>query len=246
MAAGDNADTQQPYNTSEHIKLWLGYSTACGPFQQFAICKDNTKQWDTSVYAREYAVISANSLSDLYTKNFVRVSSLESIVAEKSRCGILIDIPVAAFNATADRFNYQIPYLITFSGVPDLNLLNPIFNSFPGLANNYATLYLQQQTQDLQQDLKIVQLNQINMETNEHLAQQKLPSVKPDIIFQRNRDDVAYNIYTVRIVNMEGKPNTEKFPTNTISQINNAKFEKLDISIISFNLKNEDAIKDLT
>ncbi|KAA6398198.1 MAG: hypothetical protein EZS28_006277 [Streblomastix strix] len=51
MAAGANADTQQAFNTSEHIKFWLGFSTACGPFQQFTICKDNAKLWDTSIYA---------------------------------------------------------------------------------------------------------------------------------------------------------------------------------------------------
>ncbi|KAA6367959.1 MAG: hypothetical protein EZS28_036513, partial [Streblomastix strix] len=143
METGATADTQQPYIDTEHIKFWLGYSTACGPFQQFAICKDNTKLWDTSIYAREQAVISANSLSDLCTNNSVNVSPLESIVAVKKHCGIFIDIPVAAFSATAGRFNYLIPYPITFSGVLDLNQLNPIFNSFPVLTRNYASLYLQ-------------------------------------------------------------------------------------------------------
>ncbi|KAA6386188.1 MAG: hypothetical protein EZS28_018286 [Streblomastix strix] len=112
MAAGAIADTQQPYITSEHIKFWLGYSTACGPFQQFAICKDSIKLWDTSIYAREQAVISANSLSDLYTNNSVSVSPLESIVAGKKHCEIFTDIPVEAFCATAGRFNYLIPYPI--------------------------------------------------------------------------------------------------------------------------------------
>ncbi|KAA6364311.1 MAG: hypothetical protein EZS28_040162, partial [Streblomastix strix] len=245
MAAGDNVDTQQPYNTTEHIKLWLGYSTACGPFQQFAICKDNAKLWDTSIYAREQAVISANSLSDLCTNNSVSVSPLESIAAGKRHCAIFIDIPVAAFYATAGRFNYQIPYPITFSGVLDFNQLNPIFNSFPVLTRNYASLYLQLWTQDFLQDLKIVWLNNTNMVTNEHLAYKMIPPEKPDIIFLRNRDNVAYNTYTVRIVSMDGKPNTEKFPTNTISQIKDAKFTKLDISNISFNMENEEAIIDL-
>jgi exosome complex RNA-binding protein Csl4 len=72
-----------------------------------------------------------------------------------------------------------------------------------------------------------------------------IPPEKPDIIFLRNRDGVAYDTYTVRIVNMEGKPNTEKFPTNSISQIKDAKFDKLDISNISFNMENEEAIIDL-
>ncbi|KAA6392735.1 MAG: hypothetical protein EZS28_011740 [Streblomastix strix] len=245
MQAGADGDTQQQYKTTEHIKFWLGYSTACGPFQQFAICKDNTKLWDTSIYAREQAVISANSLSDLCTNNSVSVSPLESIAAGKRHCGIFIDIPVEAFSATAGRFNYLIPYPITFSGVLDLNQLNPIFNSFPVLTRNYASLYLQLWTQDFLQDLKIVWLNKTNMVTNEHLAYQMIPPEKPDIIFLRNRDNVAYNSYAVRIVNMEGKPHTEKFPTSSISQIKDAKFDKLDISNISFNMENEEAIKDL-
>ncbi|KAA6401615.1 MAG: hypothetical protein EZS28_002857 [Streblomastix strix] len=29
VTEGANADTQQPFNTTEHIKIWLGYSTAC-------------------------------------------------------------------------------------------------------------------------------------------------------------------------------------------------------------------------
>ncbi|KAA6380377.1 MAG: hypothetical protein EZS28_024094, partial [Streblomastix strix] len=40
---------------SEVLRFWLGFSTACGPFNQFAICKDSTKLWDTSIYAREQA-----------------------------------------------------------------------------------------------------------------------------------------------------------------------------------------------
>jgi hypothetical protein len=72
----------------------------------------------------------------------VSVSPLESIAAGKRHCGIFIDIPVAAYSATAGRFNYLIPYPITFSGVLDLNQLNPIFNSFPVLTRNYASLYI--------------------------------------------------------------------------------------------------------
>ncbi|KAA6386309.1 MAG: hypothetical protein EZS28_018164 [Streblomastix strix] len=246
MQFGYDAGTQQQqYNITEHIKFWFGYSTACGPFQQFAICKDNIKLWDTSIYARDQAVISTNSLSDLCTNNSVSVSPLESIAAGKRHCGIFIVIPIEAFRATADRFNYLILYPITFSRVLDLNQLNPIFNSFPVLTRNYASLYLQLWTQDFLQDLKIVWLNKTNMVTNEHLAYQMIPPEKPDIIFLRNRDEVAYDTYTVRNVNMEGKPNTEKFPTNTISQIKDAKFNKLDISNISFNMENEEAIIDL-
>ncbi|KAA6362336.1 MAG: hypothetical protein EZS28_042137, partial [Streblomastix strix] len=245
MAAGATADTQQSYSDTEHIKFWLRNSTACGPFQQFAICKDNTKLWDTSIYAREQAAISANSLQDLCTNNSVSVSPLESIIAGKRHCGIFIDIPVKDFCTTAGTFNYKIPFPITFSGVLDLNQLNPIFNSFPVLTRNYASLYLQLWTQDFLQDLKIVWLNKTNMVTNEHLAYQMIQPEKPDIIFLRNRDGVTYDTYTVRIVNMEGKPNTEKFPTNSISQIKDAKFTKLDISNISFNMENEEAIIDL-
>ncbi|KAA6371674.1 MAG: hypothetical protein EZS28_032800 [Streblomastix strix] len=84
----------QPLNADEHIKLWIGYSTAYAPFQQIAICKDNTKLWETSIYATEQAVISANSLSDQYTNNFVSVSSLKSIVKCRRHCGIFLDIPV--------------------------------------------------------------------------------------------------------------------------------------------------------
>ncbi|KAA6356896.1 MAG: hypothetical protein EZS28_047577, partial [Streblomastix strix] len=183
--------------------------------------------------ADQQAVISANSLSDLCTNNSVSVSPLESIVAGKRHCGTFIDIPVTAFSATAGRFNYLLSYPITFSGILDLNQLNPIINSFPVLTRNYASLYLQLWTQDFLQDLKIVWLNKTNMVTNEHLAYQMISPEKPDIIFLRNRDEVAYDAYTVRIVNMEGKPNTEKFPTNSISQIKDAKFDKLDISNIT-------------
>ncbi|KAA6402968.1 MAG: hypothetical protein EZS28_001510 [Streblomastix strix] len=245
MASGADGDTQQQFIETEHIKFWLGYSTACGPFQQFAICKGNTKLWDTSIYAREQAVISANSLSDLCTNNSVSVSPLESIAAGKRHCGMFIDIPVKDFCTTAGIFNYKIPYPITFSGVLDLNQLNPIFNSFPVLTRNYTSLYLLLWTQDFLQDLKIIWLNKTNMVTNEHLAYQMIPPEKPDIIFLRNRNIESYNSYAVRIVNMEGKPYTEQFPTNTISQIKDAKFDKLDISNISFNMENEEAIIDL-
>ncbi|KAA6316159.1 MAG: hypothetical protein EZS28_055301, partial [Streblomastix strix] len=76
VGVGNN---QLQIRPDEVIKLWIGYSTACGPFQQIAICKNNTKLWETSIYAREQAVIAANSLSDECTRNSVSVSSLESI-----------------------------------------------------------------------------------------------------------------------------------------------------------------------
>ncbi|KAA6399000.1 MAG: hypothetical protein EZS28_005472 [Streblomastix strix] len=93
MESDATAASQQPYNTDEHIKFWLGFSTACGPFNQIAICKDSQKLWDTSIYAREQAIISSNSLTDQCTSNSVTVSPLESIVGGKRHCGIFIDIP---------------------------------------------------------------------------------------------------------------------------------------------------------
>ncbi|KAA6368948.1 MAG: hypothetical protein EZS28_035525 [Streblomastix strix] len=59
VGAGGN---QQPINLDECTELWIGYSTACGSFQQIAICKDNIKLWKTSIYARDQAVKAANSL----------------------------------------------------------------------------------------------------------------------------------------------------------------------------------------
>ncbi|KAA6363360.1 MAG: hypothetical protein EZS28_041113, partial [Streblomastix strix] len=50
----------------------------------------------------------------------------------------------------------------------------------------------------------------------------------PDIINLRNPDNVAYDSNTVRIVNMERKPNTARFHINSISKTNDAKFDKLD------------------
>ncbi|KAA6393241.1 MAG: hypothetical protein EZS28_011227, partial [Streblomastix strix] len=98
MECGAEAN-QLSLDTNEHIKQWIGYSTACGPFQQTAICKDNTKLCETSIYAREQVVIAANSLSNSCTKNSVSVSSLESIVKGRRHCGIFLDIPVENFAA---------------------------------------------------------------------------------------------------------------------------------------------------
>ncbi|KAA6400105.1 MAG: hypothetical protein EZS28_004366 [Streblomastix strix] len=135
----------QHYFVGEEIRFQLGFSTACGPFNQFAICKDSTKQWDTSIYAREEAVISANSLSDLCTNYSVSVSPLESIIAGKHHCGVFIDVHMATIQiaAATTQYYYRIPQDIVFSGVLDLNQLNPIFNSFPVLKRNYVSLYLQ-------------------------------------------------------------------------------------------------------
>ncbi|KAA6335398.1 MAG: hypothetical protein EZS28_052971, partial [Streblomastix strix] len=172
-------DALQPLCEDERIKFWIGYSTACGPFQQIAICKDNTKLWETSIYAREQAAIAANSLSDQCTNNSVSVSPLESVVRGRRHCGIFLDIPVKAFGNVAGAFNYQIPDDITIAGVLDLNQLNPIFNSFPVLTLNFASLYLQLWTQDFLQDLKVVWLNKSDTMMNEHLAYQMIPPEKP-------------------------------------------------------------------
>ncbi|KAA6322798.1 MAG: hypothetical protein EZS28_054391, partial [Streblomastix strix] len=77
MESGATAASQQAYNTDEHIKFWLGFSTACGPFNQIAICNDSQKLWDTSIYAREQAIIASNSLTNECTSNSVTVSPLE-------------------------------------------------------------------------------------------------------------------------------------------------------------------------
>ncbi|KAA6367022.1 MAG: hypothetical protein EZS28_037450, partial [Streblomastix strix] len=240
IGAGGN---QLPINADERIKLWIGYSTACGPFQQIAICKDNTKIWETSIYAREQAVIAANSLSDECTRNSVSVSSLESIVRGRRHCGIFLDIPVSDF--AAGSFNYKFPFDIVIAGVLDLNQLNPIFNSFPVLTRNYASLYLQLWTQDFLQDLKVVYLNKSDTMMNEHLAFQMIPQEKPDITYLLNTAGSSYLPFNVRIVNMEGKLATERKPTNTISQIKDAKFNRLDIINVGFNMENEEAIIDM-
>ncbi|KAA6364976.1 MAG: hypothetical protein EZS28_039498 [Streblomastix strix] len=93
MKSGNEATEQKYDDVDEHIKFWLGFSTACGPFNQIAICKDSQKLWDTSIYAREQAIIASNSLTDQCTSNSVTVSPLESIVQGKRHCGEFIDIP---------------------------------------------------------------------------------------------------------------------------------------------------------
>ncbi|KAA6397597.1 MAG: hypothetical protein EZS28_006874 [Streblomastix strix] len=130
MVCGDAA-TEQLIDISQHIKLWIGYSTASGRFQQIAICKYKTKLWETSIYVREQAVISVNSLQDEFTKNSVSGSSLESIVRGRRHCEIFLDNPVSKFAATIGAFNYKILKEVIIAGVLDLIQLNPIFNSFP-------------------------------------------------------------------------------------------------------------------
>ncbi|KAA6374909.1 MAG: hypothetical protein EZS28_029563, partial [Streblomastix strix] len=248
----------QGYSGTEVLHFWLGFSTACGPFNQFAICKDSTKLWDTSIYAREQAVICSNSLSDLCTNNSVSVSPLESIIAGKRHCGVFIDLKLSDIIAKAESVGpplapatpsyYLIPDDITFSGVLDLNQLNPIFNSFPVLTRNYASLYLQLWMQDFLQDLKVVWLNKTDMVANNHLAYQMIPPEKPDIIYLLKA--VAANIwsygkYAVRLVNMQGAAAGATEPQNTISQIQNAVFNKLEIQNVCFSVENEEAIIEL-
>ncbi|KAA6398463.1 MAG: hypothetical protein EZS28_006009 [Streblomastix strix] len=190
---------------SEHLKFCLGFSTACGSFSQFAILGDAQNLRNTAIYAREQAVICSNSLTDLCTNNSVIVSPLESIIASKRHCGIFLDIPLSEIDrvATDTEFFYRIPYDITFSGVLDLNQLNPIFNSFPVLTRNYASQYLQLCVQDFLQDLKIVWLNKSDVYQNRHLAYAMIPPEKPDIVYLMSQADtqvspIIYEQYTVR------------------------------------------------
>jgi hypothetical protein len=44
-----------------------------------------------------------------------------------------------------------------------------------------------------------------------------IPPEKPDIIYLLNAANTAYMPFAVRLVNMLGKAETEKIPTNTIS-----------------------------
>ncbi|KAA6389417.1 MAG: hypothetical protein EZS28_015056 [Streblomastix strix] len=95
--------TKQPIDTIVHIKFWI----------------DNIKLWETSIYAREQAIIASNSLSDLYSENPISFSSLESIVEGRKHYGIFKDIPDEKI--TAASINCSISDPITFSGVLDLN-----------------------------------------------------------------------------------------------------------------------------
>ncbi|KAA6355662.1 MAG: hypothetical protein EZS28_048811, partial [Streblomastix strix] len=241
----------QGIELSEHLQFWIGFSTACGPFYQFQLMKDATALWGSAIYAREQAVISGNSLSDLCTKNSVSVSPLESIIEGKRHCGVFIDIPLCEIDREATiedlgtPFYYKIPFDITFSGVLDLNQLNPIFNSFPVLTRNYATLHLQLWIQDFLQDLKVVWLNKNDTVQNNHLAYHMIPPEKPDIVYLlsgETADALSYKRYNVRIVNMQNAAVLDKIPQNSISQIGTAKFDTLEIQNVCFNIENEEAI----
>ncbi|KAA6403330.1 MAG: hypothetical protein EZS28_001144 [Streblomastix strix] len=187
---------------SEHLKFWLGFSTACGPFNQFTILRDAQNLWNTAIYAREKAVIYSNSLTGLCTNNSVSVSPLESIITGKRHCGVFIDIPLCEIDRAAANgtpYFYLIPQDITFSGVLDSNQLNPIFNSFPVLTRNYASLYLQLWVQDFIQDLKIVWLNKSDVMGNIHLAYAMIPPEKPDVVYLLSRledeDPLTYSLF---------------------------------------------------
>ncbi|KAA6391845.1 MAG: hypothetical protein EZS28_012630 [Streblomastix strix] len=105
---------------SEHLKFWLGFSTACRPFNQFVILRDAQNLWNTAIYAREYAVICSNSLTDLCTNNSVIVSPLESIIAGKRHYGVFFDIPLCDIDQAVGGgtpYFYLIPHDITFSAM---------------------------------------------------------------------------------------------------------------------------------
>ncbi|KAA6393108.1 MAG: hypothetical protein EZS28_011365 [Streblomastix strix] len=233
---------------SEHLKFRLGFSTACGPFNQFAILRDAQNLSNTAIYAREQAVICSNSLTDLCINNFISVSPLESIIAGKRHCCVFIDIPLSDIDKQAagnTPFFYLIPYDITFSGVLDLDQLNPIFNSFPVLTRNYASLYLQLWVQDFLQDLKIVWLNKQDTILNRHLAYAMIPPEKPDVVYLLSENEalpLTYEQYVVRLVNMQNVDDDATQPQNSISQISDAKFEELEMQNVCFNIENEEAI----
>ncbi|KAA6390282.1 MAG: hypothetical protein EZS28_014187, partial [Streblomastix strix] len=236
----------QKYNDNEVLKFWLGFSTACGPFQQVAICKQNTKFWETSIYAREQAIICSNSLSDLTVNNSVTVSPLESITQGKRHCGVFIDIPCSKLNTSPNDYFYIIPDPITFSGVLDLNQLNPIFNEFPVLTRNYASLFLQLWMTDFLQDLKIVWLNKVHPILDHHLAYTMIPPEKPDsIILLTNDGDIEYKVYSVRMINCKDLEAGATDPKNSIQQIDTAYFEYLSIHNLCFTMENEQAIIDM-
>ncbi|KAA6370563.1 MAG: hypothetical protein EZS28_033909 [Streblomastix strix] len=152
---------------------------------------------------------------------------------KQKTCRIFIDILVKAFDNIVNALNYLIPDDITIAGVLDLNQLNPIFNSFPVLTRNYASLYLQLWTQDFLQDLKVVYLNKSDTYINAHLAYQMLPPEKSDIIYLHITAGSAHKSFSVRIVNMYGKRPIERRPQNSIRQIKDAIFTKLDIKSVT-------------
>ncbi|KAA6387210.1 MAG: hypothetical protein EZS28_017262, partial [Streblomastix strix] len=123
MESGVEA-TKQDYKQDEHIKFWLGFSTACGPFNQIAICKDSQKLWNTSIYSREQAIIASNWLIDQCTPNFVTVSPLESIVEGKRYCGGNNEFELS------ELYLQQLSNFLQVLKVVWLKKYNPVENSY--------------------------------------------------------------------------------------------------------------------
>ncbi|KAA6378162.1 MAG: hypothetical protein EZS28_026311 [Streblomastix strix] len=205
--------TAEGEEKSEQLRFLLGFQTACGPFHQFQLMRDATALWGTSIYAREQAAISSNSLSDLCT-------------GKQHQCFSI-------------RKHHQ-------CGVRDLNQINPIFNSIPVLTRNYTQNHLQLWIQDYLQDLKVDWLNKTDAVRNKHLAYHMIPPEKPDIVYLLAEPTAqgvfAYKKFYERIVNLQNLALGDEMPQYSISQINNARFEKLEIQNICFNVENEDAI----
>ncbi|KAA6400730.1 MAG: hypothetical protein EZS28_003744 [Streblomastix strix] len=185
---------------SERLRFWFGFSTAFGPFHQFHLMRDATALWGTSIYINEQAAICSNSLSDLCTSNSVSVSPLENIIAGKRHCGIFIYIPLSDIDlkSATTPWYFKIAFDITFSGVLDLNQLNPIFNSFP--------------------DLMVVWLNKQDTVQILHLAYHMIPPEKPDIIYllKESTEDEIFNYkkLNVRIVNIQNAAAADRGPQN--------------------------------
>ncbi|KAA6403735.1 MAG: hypothetical protein EZS28_000731 [Streblomastix strix] len=104
MESGEE-ETKQDYNFDEYIRFWLGFSTACGPSNQIVIYKDSQKLRDISIYAREQAIISSNSLTDQFTSNSVTVSPLETLSQDVS--GQMFDcfVDQDVVNASSDLYH---------------------------------------------------------------------------------------------------------------------------------------------
>ncbi|KAA6373219.1 MAG: hypothetical protein EZS28_031255 [Streblomastix strix] len=116
---GKTADGEEK---SEHLKFWLGFSTACGPFIQFAVLRNALKLWNTAIYARQQAIICSNSLTVLCTNNSVSVSPLESIITGKRHCGIFMDIPLSDIDlqATIAAGQPRTPYYLEYHMIQHL------------------------------------------------------------------------------------------------------------------------------
>ncbi|KAA6390120.1 MAG: hypothetical protein EZS28_014352 [Streblomastix strix] len=206
IESGATAATMQPYNTDEHIKFLLGFSTTCGPFNQIAICKDSQKLWDSSIYAREQAIIASNSLKDQYTSNFVTVSPLESIAQGIRHCSKFIDIPWSNGFELIEPYHQQLSYIDQILCV---------------------IVYI---TMDVRLPVRFEAYTMIAPE-------------KQDINFLKNRAAaVAYKKYNIRIVNMEGKPNTTtENEAVIVDMIHNQRFINFPTQVLRTQLSNQPA-----